>query len=156
MLNTKIKFQLFVCAILTSLVIAIFPSSINPGMIVTAEEKKPIAQETPKIVPVPEKKEEIPAVYQDDGKATYYKSNRPGKKRPLTAAHKYLPKGTILRVEALDRKGYEPIEVEVNDRLPDIPQNNGIVIDLDINAALAMSPEFKRTGVIKVRITEIK
>jgi len=146
MFNTKIKFRIFVCASLALFLIILFPSSSNPSTITLAEDKKPTQTNI-------QKTESKPA-YEDSGKATYYKG-LPGKKLKLTAAHKFLKKGTIVRVEAVNRKDYAPVEVEINDTLPNIPANKDIIIDLSIDAALAMSPKFKRAGKIDVRVVSV-
>jgi hypothetical protein len=106
-------------------------------------------------------RKEIPPpkpAFTETGKATYYDYKVTGKKRELTAAHKYLPRGTILKVEAIGPEAgtYQTIEVEVNDRLPNILANEGTVIDLTKKAAIAMNPKFVSRGKISVRLTEIK
>ncbi len=89
------------------------------------------------------------------GIATYYGGAPRGKKLVLTAAHKFLPRGTILRVESLEGPHFKTIEVEISDRMPDWPVNRGRVIDLAKKSAIAMNPTFIRKGVLKVKLTVI-
>jgi rare lipoprotein A len=65
--------------------------------------------------------------------------------RDLTAAHKNLPFGTLLRVTNLKNNRYTI--VKVNDRLP---QNSKRVIDVSKAAALEL--DMIRQGVVQVRI----
>lgn len=91
----------------------------------------------------------------ETGIATYYDGAPRGKKLELTAAHKFLPRGTILRVESLEGPHFKTIEVEISDRMPDWPVNRGRVIDLAKKSAIAMNVAFIRKGVLKVKLIVI-
>ncbi|MFC0655527.1 septal ring lytic transglycosylase RlpA family protein [Mongoliitalea lutea] len=65
--------------------------------------------------------------------------------RELTAAHKYLPFGTMLKVTNL-KNGLE-VWVRINDRLP---QSSKRIIDLSRGAAEQL--DMIRDGVVKVRV----
>jgi len=66
----------------------------------------------------------------------------------LTAAHKTLPFGTILKVTNLEND--KTVEVRINDRGPFI---KGRIIDLSKSAATEL--EFIQKGIVKVEITTI-
>ncbi|WP_304518023.1 septal ring lytic transglycosylase RlpA family protein [Cecembia rubra] len=63
----------------------------------------------------------------------------------LTAAHKYLPFGTMLKVTNL--KNGKEVWVKVNDRLP---QSSKRIIDL--SKAAAQELDMVRDGIVKVRV----
>ncbi len=94
--------------------------------------------------------------HTETGKASYYGS-RGGKTangervnpKALTAAHKTLPFGTIVRVTA-DRNG-KTVDVRINDRGPFI---RGRIIDLTPAAFAKLAP--LRHGVIPVSIRVIQ
>ena len=93
---------------------------------------------------------------QESGKATYYgshyKSSRKtasGKaydKNKLTAAHKTLPFGTIVRVT--NKKNGKTVDVEITDRGPFGP---GRIIDLSLAAAKEL--DMMKAGVVPVIIS---
>ena len=94
---------------------------------------------------------------QEVGLASYYSDKYQGRKTSsgenynrseLTAAHKSLPFGTMVRVTRLDNN--ESVVVRVNDRMPDI---KGRVIDLSGRAAdlLDMTDE----GVVRVKLQAV-
>jgi rare lipoprotein A len=87
--------------------------------------------------------------------ATYYANRFAGRKtasgerydpRALTAAHKTLPLGTVVRVTRVDGD-QESVTVRINDRGP---YAAGRVIDLSLAAAKRL--DMLRAGVIKVRV----
>ena len=89
---------------------------------------------------------------QEGGKATYYKSGRKtasGKaydKNKLTAAHKTLPFGTVVRVT--NKKNGKTVDVEITDRGPFGP---GRIIDLSVAAAKEL--DMMKAGVVPVIIS---
>jgi len=87
--------------------------------------------------------------------ATYYANRFSGRKTAsgerydpgkMTAAHKTLPLGTVVRVTRVDGEG-APVIVKVNDRGPYAP---GRIIDVSLAAAKRL--EMLRAGVVKVRV----
>jgi rare lipoprotein A len=87
--------------------------------------------------------------------ATYYANRFAGRKtasgerynpRALTAAHKTLPLGTIVRVTRVDGEG-SPVMVRINDRGPYSP---GRIIDLSMAAARRL--QMLEEGVVRVRV----
>jgi peptidoglycan lytic transglycosylase len=87
--------------------------------------------------------------------ATYYANRFSGRKtasgerynpRALTAAHKTLPLGTVVRVSRVDGVG-ETVVVKINDRGPYAP---GRIIDLSLAAAKRL--DMLRAGVVRVRV----
>jgi rare lipoprotein A len=87
--------------------------------------------------------------------ATYYANRFAGRKtasgerydpRALTAAHKTLPLGTVVRVTRVDGDG-TAVVVKINDRGPYAP---GRIIDLSLAAAKRL--DMLRAGVIRVRV----
>ena len=88
---------------------------------------------------------------QEGGEATYYKSGRKtasGKvydKNKLTAAHKTLPFGTVVRVK---KKNGKTVDVEITDRGPFRP---GRIIDLSVAAAKEL--DMMKAGVVPVIIS---
>lgn len=92
------------------------------------------------------------------GKASFYAKKFEGRRTAngerfrhdsLTAAHKTLPFGTILKVTNL--KNDSSVVVRVNDRLP---KKSKRTIDLTMRAAKKLN--FVRDGIAKVRIEEIR
>jgi rare lipoprotein A len=67
----------------------------------------------------------------------------------LTAAHRTLPFGTVVRVQNL--RNNRTVKVEINDRGPFIP---GRIIDLSRAAARALRME--QAGLTRVRLTIVK
>ena len=96
---------------------------------------------------------------QASGKATYYglryKSGRKtasGKaydKNKLTAAHKTLPFGTVVRVT--NKKNGKTVDVEITDRGPFVP---GRIIDLSVAAAKEL--DMMKAGVVPVIISVLQ
>ena len=97
--------------------------------------------------------------HQESGKATYYGSHykasrktASGKaydKNKLTAAHKTLPFGTIVRVT--NKKNGKTVDVEITDRGPFGP---GRIIDLSLAAAKEL--DMMKAGVVPVIISVLK
>lgn len=92
------------------------------------------------------------------GQASFYGKEHDGKKTAsgeifdmngVTAAHKYLPFGTVVRVENLLNE--KTCEMPINDRGPWVP---GRVIDLSYGAAKEIG--LVGVGVTDVRITIVK
>lgn len=92
------------------------------------------------------------------GYASYYSREFAGRKTAsgeifdpmkLTAAHKKLPFGTLVRVTNLNNK--RSVVVRINDRGPFV---KGRIIDLSYKAALKLGMVSK--GVVKVRLEVIK
>ena len=104
-------------------------------------------------------KQETTKNQQEHGKASYYGSNyrtnrktasgKPYDKKKLTAAHKTLPFGTIVRVT--NKKNGKTVDVEINDRGPFI---KGRVIDLSVAAAQEL--DMMDSGIIHVSIDIIE
>ena len=96
---------------------------------------------------------------QESGKATYYglryksgrktASDKAYDKNKLTAAHKTLPFGTIVRVT--NKKNGKTVDVEITDRGPFGP---GRIIDLSLAAAKEL--DMMKAGVVPVIITILK
>lgn len=140
-----------------------FPSSwegyyqVAPTVVAQAQTEKPkeVKKEGGKVV--------SSNPYSEIGEATWYdyiallkKGGKDTSKldpERLTAAHKTLPFGSVVLVEPLNQSGYQPIEVVINDRLP---QASTRTIDLHKASAIAMSPAFIKRGVIKVKITRVR
>ena len=70
-------------------------------------------------------------------------SGRPYDKNKLTAAHKTLPFGTVVKVT--NKKNGKTVEVEITDRGPFV---RGRIIDLSVAAA-------KKIGMIKCGVTQV-
>jgi rare lipoprotein A len=93
------------------------------------------------------------------GMASFYSSSLAGHRtasgerydpHALTAAHRSLPLGTLLRVTRLDPTGApvgHPVVVKVNDRGP---YAAGRILDLSLEAARRLG--MLRAGVVRVRI----
>ncbi|HRY60036.1 MAG TPA: septal ring lytic transglycosylase RlpA family protein [Patescibacteria group bacterium] len=149
----KKKIRAIVCAtviLLGFLFIASSSDAFGKTKPKSSAQTQPSVQ---KANPAAKKKEEAKT---EVGVAKYYDGAPKGKKRELTAAHKSLPKGTIVRVESLESGDFKTIEVEINDCLPDTPASRGTVIDLAKQSAIAMNPAFIRKGVLKVKLTVIE
>ncbi len=93
-----------------------------------------------------------------EGTASYYANKFEGRKtssgeifsqKKLTAAHKNLPFGTLLRVTNLSNDSV--VVVKVNDRLP---QSSTRMIDLSYAAAEQLN--FIRKGLTKVKLEQVK
>jgi rare lipoprotein A len=87
--------------------------------------------------------------------ATFYSSHLAGHRTAsgerynpgaLTAAHKTLPLGTVVRVTRVDGSG-APVLVRINDRGPYAP---GRIIDLSLAAARRL--QMLSAGVVRVRV----
>jgi len=150
MLKTKTQFRVFVCTAII-LIVSLFIPKSNVTFGKTTEVT--ITRVDEKIQPNAQKEVQPQT---ETGKAKYYSGAPKGKRLTLTAAHKTLSKGTIVKVESLEGDKFKPIEVEITDRLPDIPINKGTIIDLSKEAAIAMNPNFIRKGVLKVKLTVIE
>jgi rare lipoprotein A len=99
------------------------------------------------------------ATHTQVGMATYYAARFAGRRtangerynpRAMTAAHRTLPFGTVLRVTRLDATGAPmgpPVVVRVNDRGP---YARGRIIDLSMAAARRL--DMVRAGVVRVRL----
>ena len=93
---------------------------------------------------------------QESGKATYYglryksgrktASDKAYDKNKLTAAHKTLPFGTVVRVT--NKKNGKTVDVEITDRGPFGP---GRIIDLSVAAAKEL--DMMKAGVVPVIIS---
>ena len=104
-------------------------------------------------------KQETAKNQQEHGKASYYGSNyeenrktasgKPYDKKKLTAAHKTLPFGTIVRVT--NKKNGKTVDVEINDRGPFI---KGRIIDLSVAAAQEL--DMMDSGIIPVSVDIIE
>lgn len=101
------------------------------------------------------------AVYTQEGLATWYgsravahrtASGEPMARHALTAAHRTLPFGSIVRVTNLEN--CQSVNVTINDRGPNAHRRRGRIIDLSKPAALALG--MKKAGVAKVRLEEFK
>ena len=96
---------------------------------------------------------------QESGKATYYglryksgrktASDKAYDKNKLTAAHKTLPFGTVVRVT--NKKNGKTVDVEITDRGPFGP---GRIIDLSVAAAKEL--DMMKAGVVPVIISVLK
>lgn len=96
----------------------------------------------------------LPAV--EEGSASVYDEKFTGKSTAsgerydggaLTAAHRTLPLGTVVRVTNLDN--HKTVRVRINDRGPHVP---GRIIDLSSSAAAALGMS---NGVVRVRLDVI-
>lgn len=95
--------------------------------------------------------------------ATYYANRFTGRKtasgerydpRELTAAHRTLPMGTVVRVTRIDQSGEptsDPIVVRINDRGP---YASGRIIDLSMAAARRL--DMLKAGVVRVRVEVLR
>ena len=92
---------------------------------------------------------------QESGKATYYGLRKSGSRtasdnyyyeNKLTAAHKTLPFGTVVRVT--NKKNGKTVDVEITDRGPFGP---GRIIDLSVAAAKEL--DMMKAGVVPVIIS---
>lgn len=105
----------------------------------------------------PKNQEKTDVLHVSEGKASYYASRFQGRKtangetfnmHELTAAHRFLPFGTWVRVTNL--KNGRNVIVRINDRGPFI---KGRVIDLSKGAAKRIGLE--KSGIAQVRIEAI-
>ena len=99
-----------------------------------------------------------PAVYDRTGIASYYANKLHGRKtasgerynkNALTAAHPFLPFGT--RVRVINLKNGREVKVRINDRGPFA---KGRIIDVSYAAARKLN--MVRSGLVRVRVVEIK
>jgi rare lipoprotein A len=120
----------------------------------TAKTKQ--RQASPKLIPV-EKKPSLSYQRQWTGVASWYGKDFHGKKtangeiynmHDLTAAHRTLPLGTVVRVTNLDNG--KSVQVRINDRGPYI---HGRLIDLSYAAAKKL--DFTQHGTAHVRLQVI-
>jgi rare lipoprotein A len=101
---------------------------------------------------------EAPAGSAEEGLASYYGPGLQGSPTAsgerfddtqLTAAHRTLPFGTIVRVDDLENG--KSVEVRINDRGP---FTAGRIIDLSLAAARAI--DMVRAGLARVRVTVVQ
>jgi rare lipoprotein A len=97
------------------------------------------------------------SLYKAKGKASYYADKFNGRKTSsgekfsndsLTAAHKFLPFGTLINVT--NQKNDSTIVVKINDRLP---KKSSRIIDLSKAAARKLN--FIKSGITLVSLEEI-
>jgi peptidoglycan lytic transglycosylase len=100
-----------------------------------------------------------PVAWSQQGMATFYAAHFAGRRtasgerynpRALTAAHRTLPLGTVVRVLRVDDGGRPiagPVVVRINDRGP---YGGGRIIDLSYAAARRL--DMVRAGVVRVRL----
>jgi rare lipoprotein A len=109
----------------------------------------PVSAPTPTAAPV--------QVFRESGTAAWYGSDMHGRKAAdgstfdregLSAAHRILPLGTVIRVTNLDN--YRTIDVRVSDRGPFV---RGRVLELSYGAAKAL--EFVREGTARVKVESL-
>ena len=100
-------------------------------------------------------------VYSQVGLATWYGGHGAGRRtasgermagHAMTAAHRTLPFGSIVRVTNLEN--CRAVNVTINDRGPNAHRNRGRILDVSQPAALELG--MKRTGVTKIRLEEFK
>jgi rare lipoprotein A len=100
-------------------------------------------------------------VYSQVGLATWYGGHGAGRRtasgermagHTMTAAHRTLPFGSIVRITNLEN--CRAVNVTINDRGPNARRNRGRILDLSKPAALALG--MTRTGVTKIRLEEFK
>jgi len=130
-----------------------------PAVAPSAQVAPPVASNPPSSFPadptepLAERYQSAPALAVFDGKASYYGDQFAGRKtasgevydpRALTAAHKELPFGTVVRVLRSDPPGV--VYVRITDRGP---FRRGRVLDL--SRAAAEQLQMIRAGVIPVR-----
>lgn len=103
-------------------------------------------------------KESKPQPYTQTGEASYYARMLHGNptasgaiywQDSLTAAHRFLPLGTIVRVTNLENK--KDVVVEINDRGP--YAKNRII---DLSRAAAKEIEMMESGVAEVKVEVVK
>jgi rare lipoprotein A len=96
-------------------------------------------------------------IFSESGLATWYGGRHVGRKtasgehfdaRALTAAHRTLPFGTIVRVT--DLESGRAVKVRINDRGPYAHVRRRAIIDLSKTAAVALG--MAREGVSRIRI----
>lgn len=128
------------------------------GCAASRQDKVDIQDHT-KPLPFPSKPATTESVkYEEQGIASFMADELHGKKtasgeefdmRELTAAHKHLPFGTIVRVTNL--KNQKSVEVRINDRGPYVRDR---IIDVSFEAAKRLG--FVNEGTAPVKITVIK
>ncbi len=93
----------------------------------------------------------IAAIYSDkfQGKKTF--SGELYDVGKMTAAHKTLPMGSIVRITRLDNK--KSVEVKINDKGPYV---KGRVVDLSKKAAFLLGLKVESLGMVKVKVELIK
>jgi rare lipoprotein A len=100
----------------------------------------------------------FPAGKAEEGRASYYAAKLAGRKtasgepydpQALTAAHRTLPFGSVVRVARVDAGGAAgaSVDVRINDRGPFV---KGRIIDLSSAAARELG--MLRDGVVRVRV----
>jgi len=132
------------CGIVVSCLLTAYVASTGTA---TAQQSLPIEQASRGEQPI----------FSQSGVATWYGGRHVGRKtasgeyfngRALTAAHRTLPFGTIVRVT--DLESGRVIKVRINDRGPYTHVRRHAIIDLSKTAATALGIE--RDGVSKIRI----
>jgi rare lipoprotein A len=132
------------CGIVVSCLLTAYVASTG---IATAQQSPPIEQASRGEQPI----------FSQSGVATWYGGRHVGRRtasgeyfngRALTAAHRTLPFGTIVRVT--DLESGRAIKVRINDRGPYTHVRRRAIIDLSKTAATALGIE--RDGVSKIRI----
>ena len=115
-----------------------------------------VGEESPSVAPVPGER----PVFAQSGSATYYGGRIVGHptasgerlaRHGLTAAHRTLPFGTVVRVTNLGNG--RVVKVRINDRGPYVRRRAPRILDLSTDAAAALG--IARCGVAKVRIEEL-
>jgi rare lipoprotein A len=100
-------------------------------------------------------------IYAQVGLASWYGGHAVGRRtasgeplgrHALTAAHRTLPFGSIVRVTNLEN--WRAVVVTINDRGPNTRRNHGRIIDLSKPAALALG--ITRAGLTKIKLEEFK
>lgn len=96
-------------------------------------------------------------VYSQTGEASWYSpsslsartaSGEPTSRHALTAAHRSLPFGSVVRVTNL--RNCREVKVVVNDRGPYVPREHRRVLDVSKRAAVVLG--MKKEGVIPIRL----
>ena len=97
--------------------------------------------------------------YTQEGLATWYggdavghrtTSGEPMARHALTAAHRTLPFGAVVRVTNLEN--CRAVNVRINDRGPNGHRNQRRILDVSKPAAVALG--MTRTGVVKIKLEE--
>ena len=100
-------------------------------------------------------------IYIEEGLATWYSpraighrtaSGEPTERHALTAAHRTLPFGSIVRITNLE--SCRAVKVTINDRGPTSRRNQKRILDVSKPAALALG--MTRGGVAKIRLEEFQ
>jgi peptidoglycan lytic transglycosylase len=96
-------------------------------------------------------------VYSQTGVASWYRPSSPSRRtasgertsrRALTAAHRSLPFGSVVRVTNL--RNCREVKLVVNDRGPFVPREHRRILDVSTRAALVLG--MKKEGVAPIRL----